>query len=192
MSRSPVQVVVGYDFSASALPALQRAVALANRAPYHVLHVVCAISPHHEVQTLPHRGRADYEYAEHVQAAVAERIAQELRDTKARRVDFCVHARIGEPATEILDLAREVGASLILVGTNGLTGAKHFVLGSVAERVVREAGCTVEVARAKSYPNVPLAKIFEVPPSAHHYVPPHRYSYEQQTAMLRPDEWPLY
>ena len=56
---------------------------------------------------------------------------------------------------------------------------------------MREAQCTVEVARAKTYPFVPLAEITEVEPT-HTYVPPHRYSYEDHRVAMRPDEWPLY
>lgn len=50
---------------------------------------------------------------------------------------------IGEPAIEISELAREGGYDLIVVGTHGRTGIRHALLGSVAERVVRRAGCPV-------------------------------------------------
>ena len=50
---------------------------------------------------------------------------------------------IGEPALEIIDLAREGGYDLVVVGTHGRTGLRHALLGSVAERVVRKAGCPV-------------------------------------------------
>ena len=50
---------------------------------------------------------------------------------------------IGEPAIEIAELAREGGYDLIVVGTHGRTGIRHAFLGSVAELVVRRAGCPV-------------------------------------------------
>ncbi|HTT69784.1 MAG TPA: universal stress protein [Anaeromyxobacteraceae bacterium] len=50
---------------------------------------------------------------------------------------------IGEPALEIVDLAREQGFDLVVVGTHGRTGLRHALLGSVAERVVRRVGCPV-------------------------------------------------
>jgi nucleotide-binding universal stress UspA family protein len=50
---------------------------------------------------------------------------------------------IGEPALEIVDLAREGGYDLVVVGTHGRTGLRHALLGSVAERVVRKSGCPV-------------------------------------------------
>ncbi len=50
---------------------------------------------------------------------------------------------IGEPASEIAELAREGGFDLLVVGTHGRTGIRHALLGSVAERVVRRAACPV-------------------------------------------------
>ena len=45
----------------------------------------------------------------------------------------------GHAAPEILNLTTERGIDLIVMGTHGYKGAKHFFLGSVAERVVRES-----------------------------------------------------
>ena len=190
MSSTYSQVVVGFDFSHSGRAALYRAIALATRAPFHVLHFVCVIDPHLPLAAVPGK-KVDYEYAERVQRALTDEIEQELRNTKTgMRVHFYVHARIGKPAQEILDLAREVGADLIIVGSKGLTGVERFVLGSVSERVVREAGCAVTIARPKSYEYVDLAEVREVEPT-HHYVQPHRYYYEENRLQLRPRDWPI-
>jgi nucleotide-binding universal stress UspA family protein len=43
----------------------------------------------------------------------------------------------------VSDLARELGADLIVMGTRGATGLKHILLGSVAERTLRTAPCPV-------------------------------------------------
>jgi len=53
----------------------------------------------------------------------------------------------GSPASEIVRLAREGSFDLVVVGTHGRTGLRRLVLGSVAERVVREAHCPVLVVR---------------------------------------------
>lgn len=55
----------------------------------------------------------------------------------------------GEPATEILRYARDHAADLLVLGTHGRTGLKRLVLGSVAERVMRQAPCPVMVVRPK-------------------------------------------
>jgi nucleotide-binding universal stress UspA family protein len=171
---------------------MQRAIALASRAPSHVLHFVCALEPHGQVLAVPHRGRVDFDYTERVEKVVLEHIAAELHRTSiGEHVHFFVHVRIGRPADEILALASEVGADLIIIGSKGVTGIERLMLGSVSEQVVREAKCTVEVARSKTYPRVELLAISEVEPQRT-YVPPHRYTYSSRCVNRRPDEWPLY
>lgn len=193
MSTEQSQVVVCFDFSRSARAALDRALALANRAPFHVLHFICAIEPHGQIATLPHHGHVDMAYVERVEKALLDEIASQLKAASiAERVHFCVHVRIGHPAQEILGLARGVGADLIIVGSKGLTGLERIVLGSVSEHVVREAGCTVEVARPKTYEHVELLAISDADAPHRRYVAPHRYTYDSRCAHLRPDEWPLY
>jgi len=54
----------------------------------------------------------------------------------------------GSPAGEICRLAKERTASLIVISSHGRTGVKHFMVGSVAERVVHQAPCSVMVLRA--------------------------------------------
>ena len=53
----------------------------------------------------------------------------------------------GPTAKGIVDYARRLGADLIVIGTHGRTGLAHVMLGSVAERVVREAPCPVLTVR---------------------------------------------
>jgi nucleotide-binding universal stress UspA family protein len=191
MSSTHSQVVIGFDFGHSAQQALYRAIGIAARAPFHVFHFVCAIDPHFPPSAVPTK-HVDYEYAERVQKEMTAVIEKELRAANiTERVHFFVHARIGKPAVEILTLSRDVGADLIIVGTKGLTGVERLVLGSVAERVVREAGCTVEVARETSYEHVDLLNIVDA--TEHRkYVPPHRYYYENHIVTFKPAEWPLY
>ncbi|NOZ59652.1 MAG: universal stress protein [Euryarchaeota archaeon] len=53
--------------------------------------------------------------------------------------------REGIPAEDIVSVAREKGADLIVMGTAGRTGLDRFLLGSVAEKVVRTSSCPVMV-----------------------------------------------
>jgi len=191
MTNTNSQVVVGYDFSHSGNAALYRAIALAARAPFHVLHVACIVD-RHAPPVIAHHGPMDYAYTERLQQALTDVIAQELRAANTQgSVHFCVHVRIGKPAEELLELAHDVGADLIIVGSTGLTGVERLFLGSVSEKIVREAKCTVEVARPKTYEHVELSEIVDHEPHLT-YVPPHRYSYEDHRVELRPNEWPLY
>jgi nucleotide-binding universal stress UspA family protein len=192
MSAHHPAVVVGYDFSHSGEAALERAVHLAGRAPEHVLHILCAIDPKHGPPSIPVYDGIDYLYAARVQEALAISVREACERTGvSSRITFFVHARIGKSADELLRLAEEVGAALIVVGSHGLTGIERVLLGSTSERIVREAKCSVEVARPNKYPEVELLPVVEVPGHDHTYVPPHRYEYEDRRVMLRPTDWPL-
>lgn len=58
--------------------------------------------------------------------------------------------REGYPATVILEEAEQREADLIVIGTRGLSGLKHLLLGSIAERVVQKAPCAVLTVKAPS------------------------------------------
>jgi nucleotide-binding universal stress UspA family protein len=55
--------------------------------------------------------------------------------------------RYGNPVTEICRYARKQPLNLLILGTHGRTGLKHFLLGSVAERIVRVSPCPVLTVR---------------------------------------------
>jgi universal stress protein A len=130
------------DFSRASAPALRRAVALAKacRAPLLLLHVMTPPSPfiaedappssYLELLTLARRS------ATRRLAAVLARVKREPVRAKSIFVE-------GVPASEIFRAARRAHADLIVMGTHGRTGVSRLFLGSVAERVVREARCPV-------------------------------------------------
>jgi nucleotide-binding universal stress UspA family protein len=184
--REPIQVVVAYDFSPSAEEALIRAVDVAARAPQHVLHIVCALDPRGQLRhvTSDQAASIQVQARERVVAAFAGRLT-------ASEVQFYVHARIGPPADEILQLAEEVGADLLFIGSHGKVGVERWLLGSVSERVVREAKCPVMVVRRKDYADVDLMHVIPYEHERHAYVPPHRYSYVERRVITRPPDFPL-
>jgi nucleotide-binding universal stress UspA family protein len=53
----------------------------------------------------------------------------------------------GDPATQIVQLARDTGADLIVMGTHGRTGTERLLLGSVAEKVMRDSPVSVMVVK---------------------------------------------
>lgn len=61
---------------------------------------------------------------------------------------YCFH-RTGTPRQEILAVAVEWEADLIVMGTHGRTGFDHFISGSVSESVLRRATCPVLVVPGK-------------------------------------------
>jgi len=68
------------------------------------------------------------------------RYAEDL-DRRGLQVETVV--REGYPAAVIVDEAASQPADLIVIGTHGLSGLKHMLLGSIAERVVQKAPCPV-------------------------------------------------
>ena len=57
------------------------------------------------------------------------------------------HLRVGAAAAEIVDLAEEIGAGLIVIGSRGQGGIRRALMGSVSDSVVRHAHCPVLVVR---------------------------------------------
>ena len=53
----------------------------------------------------------------------------------------------GDPASEIVRYGRDASVDLIVMGTHGRTGVERLVLGSVAEKVLRDASCSVLVVK---------------------------------------------
>ena len=75
---------------------------------------------------------------------IATRGADEL-EAAGVRAESAI--RQGDPRISILEEAKEWGAELIIVGSHGRTGVERWLMGSVAEYVVRHASCSVEVVR---------------------------------------------
>jgi universal stress protein A len=74
----------------------------------------------------------------------AERSLKEIADKRlGDGVAYEIIVRQGIPETVILEVAAELEADLIVMATHGRTGLAHFILGSVAESVIREADCPV-------------------------------------------------
>lgn len=134
-------ILVPVDFSSHASAALDVAIELA-REPGAKLHLFHAYEI--PLGTIPPYG-----------VAIPEALLSDVRDAAARRLEKSAH-KVQEagvacethilhapPSEGIVEAARSVGADLIVMGTRGLTGLKHVLLGSVAERVLRTAPCPV-------------------------------------------------
>jgi len=79
----------------------------------------------------------------------SERILKMLEDVKPAdpAVAFTHRLTMGDPAGEIVRLAEDEKAEMIVLGTHGRTGMTRLLMGSVAEAVVRRAPCPVLVYR---------------------------------------------
>src|ERR1035437_4855926 len=75
---------------------------------------------------------------------LVEARAEELKDAG---FDAVIAIGEGDPRVEIIDMAREWSADLIVMGSHGRKGLDRFLLGSVSEYVARHAPCSVEIVR---------------------------------------------
>jgi nucleotide-binding universal stress UspA family protein len=132
-------VVVATDGSESAERAVTVALDLAARfdAAVHALYVVDA----GEVAESPPDIRE--ELGDALRAAGEEALS--FVDDHGDAVTTAV--REGDPATEVIDYAESVDADLVATGTRGRHGEHAFLLGSVAEAVVRRAPMPVLTVR---------------------------------------------
>jgi nucleotide-binding universal stress UspA family protein len=189
----PIQIVVGYDFSETSPITLSRAIALAESEPRHILHVLAVLDERGGLG-IASSGDANYLTSDQVRDLLTKEIEARLAaDQPDHEIHFFVHVRLGPPAAEILQLAQEIGAHLILVGSHGRTGIKRVLMGSVSEKVVREAKCPVLVVRERMYEDVQLATVVEAPEGhaeEHPYVQPTRYTYRNRMVERMEADWP--
>jgi nucleotide-binding universal stress UspA family protein len=146
-------VVVGIDYSETGLSALHRGLALAE-GTLHVVHVVEPFTamavPAGPVLVAPSQPSLDHA-ASTLRQYVERHIAAAWEAPERPRVSVVVsHVAQGVPAEMIVQIASDLDADLIVVGTHGRRGVKRFMLGSIAEKVVRLATCPVLVERPKS------------------------------------------
>jgi nucleotide-binding universal stress UspA family protein len=135
-----IPIVAPVDFSHEADRAVEAAVELSgNTAHVTVVHVTAPIVIVEPV--VMYDIISDETRCEQLKQSLKERYDA----PKYQGVNFEV--RLGDPGLEIVKLATELKAGLIVMSSHGRTGLAHLLLGSVAERVVRTAKCPVLVLR---------------------------------------------
>ena len=135
------RILVPVDFSADSAAAVEYAIEFAKSmdAEIDLLHSYQmhpgAITPYGTV--LPAN------FLEDLRVAALEQLQKVCDQVQAAGVPVKMHLHHDVPSYAIIDAAKELSSDLIIIGTRGLTGLKHVVLGSVAERTVRHAPCPV-------------------------------------------------
>jgi nucleotide-binding universal stress UspA family protein len=160
-------IVVGIDFSELSDRAIDQALEMASLregAEVHVLYVEpdewidMALKPALEAAVsadeavLRVQGRAK---------ARVDSMAPHLRKRQIRRV--VAHFRRGSPAENVAQLAADLDADLVVVGSHGHRGIQRLFLGSVAERVSRLARCPVWIVRPKDHATAGRVPEIEAP-----------------------------
>ncbi len=142
-THSYQKVVVAVDFTASSHAALREALVWAPGAQFTLVHA--------------------YEtwFESYIDAATYERLREEQEETLHDRLrDFAHEAGVtsdhepdfriiaGHPGTAVVEAATRVRADLTVCGTQGETGLRHLLLGSVAQHILRESRSDVLTVRA--------------------------------------------
>jgi nucleotide-binding universal stress UspA family protein len=139
-------VLLATDFSEPAAHAVSHAADLARRhgARLHVGHVVEDFS-YWEGYQLEHFPSEEVyeELRENARLAIEDLFDQDVREG----LTIEAHVVHGKPFVEIIRLAREVEAEVVVIGSHGQSGIAETLFGSTAERVVRKAPCAVLVVR---------------------------------------------
>lgn len=137
---APIRLIlVPVDFSAHSQQALEFAIGLARRLNaklrlFHAWHLPIGV---------------DYDLSlpgdllPAVRNAAATRLEEVVGKATAEGVEATGEIAEGPAARAIADEAKRTGADLIVMGTHGRTGITHALLGSVAERTLRLAPCSV-------------------------------------------------
>jgi len=114
-------------------------------AELHLLHVIDTSAEADSTTLAENAKEREARHQKHLDHAAA--LILELDLVRAQE-----HLVLGSPKGVVLEVAAELGADLIVVGTHGRTGINRLLVGSVAELIVRSAHCPVLVVREKSYP----------------------------------------
>ena len=143
------RIVVGTDGSDTAAEAVRQAIELA-KVTGASLEIVSAFEPVPQQRLREEQAELPGDVAYAIGPTRGRRRhARGGRGTGEARAGSrsSTHAREGDPADAILDVAEERDADLIVVGNKGMTGAKRFLLGSVPNKVSHHAPCGVYIVR---------------------------------------------
>lgn len=146
-------IVVGTDFSAPSERAVRVAASLAERsgARLTLLHVYDP-SPISPVVTYPTSALSGADLGKQLEADARKNLDEAVKtvDMDGEATAALVADRHAAAAT--CSFAGEHGADLLVVGSHGRTGLQRFLIGSVAEKVLRHAPCPTLVVRAQPAP----------------------------------------
>jgi universal stress protein A len=135
------KIVCPVDFDQTSLPALRSASELARQhnATLYLLHVV----------KVPRGPEVASPFGK-TETAAQTRLERVGHQNLQRGTRYELIVMMGDPGVQILQLANQLGADLIVMASHGRKGITRLVLGSVEEHVVREAPCPVLTVKPKA------------------------------------------
>jgi nucleotide-binding universal stress UspA family protein len=157
MTDFPTRILLGTDGSEDAAFAARTAVNLANKtgSELHIVYVEEVPKRLSTSEPTSFEEMIDPEFEEkmrqHAQAAASQRLEGQVQKIQEAGGQIAqAHARLGRPDAEIVHLAEELVAGIVVVGSRGEGGVRRALLGSVSDSVVRHAHCPVLVVREEN------------------------------------------
>ncbi len=144
------RILVATDFSECSRVALDIGLS-ASKCMETKLYVL------HTIEKLPHDYRhllsstAHSNMKQKLEEEAMNKIKAMLPEELLGSEDIVPIVRFGKPFLEIIEVAKEKDVDIIAIGTHGRAGVDRVILGSVAERVVRDAHCPVMVVKSEKY-----------------------------------------
>ena len=139
------KIVIPVDFSDASVRSLKHGLGLARETGASVvaLFVVDTSFPYPDLFSFEDPNK---DYFKVMRERANERIGEwldELEEAKGVKVERVVGR--GRPATEIVEIAEQVGADLVVLSRHAQSGLRHAIMGSTTEAVIRQAPCPVLV-----------------------------------------------
>ncbi len=146
MSVTVRKILVPIDFSDQAEPVIEWAVHLAEE---HSSQLVLMHAYHLPVEFQQMEGAyLPADFWTNVKSEAEKTLEDHAGKIREKGIPVETVVREGYPATAIEEEAERQQVDLIVIGTRGLSGLKHMLLGSVAERVVQKSPCPVLTVKA--------------------------------------------
>lgn len=143
MIQNVKNVLAPIDFSENSMEAMRSAWELASELEAE-MHIVNVVAPHHTFFEQQSRELTR-------EASIAEQTEEEL--ARIKKTDFGNSPKIftavmtGAPVVKLCEYAKQNQIDLIMLATHGHTGSEFLTIGSVAEKIARNAPCSVLVYR---------------------------------------------
>ena len=132
------------DHSKHSESALKYAIAFAlkDKANLYLMHVLDS-RMHEEAEGVSELMSIDEKGLNELKDKLEKSVPEEIRAEINCEASVC----LGIPFDEIVKVAKDKNIDLIVMGTHGRTGISHVMLGSIAEKVMREAPCPVMIVK---------------------------------------------
>jgi len=141
------KILCPVDFSEHSLKALLNAIELANKFNAE-LHLINVIAPFPVLPATPHPIGFDIQsYEEELRENSLETLNKLMNEKVPENIKTETRILKGDASTQIINYSEDNKIDLITLSTHGTGALKHFLFGSVAEKVLRHSNCPVLTIR---------------------------------------------